>query len=109
MSEERFAQIVARYRDAPNVTLGTGFGTNPGLRVGGKIFAMLAHEHLVVKLPRPRVDELVDAGTGARFQPGTGRVMKEWLSVPADAAGLWDTLVDEAFRFVGGDQKAIDL
>jgi hypothetical protein len=34
---------------------------------------MLVKEELVVKLPRPRVDELVAAGRGARFEPGLGR------------------------------------
>jgi hypothetical protein len=33
-----------------------------------------------VKLPRERVDELVEAGAGHRFDPGHGRLMKEWVA-----------------------------
>ena len=34
--------------------------------VNGKIFAMLTRGPFVVKLPRERVDDLVDAGKGKR-------------------------------------------
>jgi hypothetical protein len=83
------------------VTSGTGFGTNQGLRVSGKIFAMLVGGELVVKLPRDRVDELVDAGAARRFDAGKGRPMKEWASVPASASRRWRGLVEEARTFVG--------
>jgi TfoX/Sxy family transcriptional regulator of competence genes len=83
------------------VTGGTGFGTSEGLRVSGKIFAMLVRGELVVKLPRDRVDELVEAGAARRFDAWKGRPMKEWASVPASASRRWKGLVEEARSFVG--------
>ena len=84
------------------VTSGTGFGRNAGLRIGGKIFAMLVGGELVVKLPKDRVDELVASGAARRFEPGTGRVMKEWASVPTTSSRRWRALADDARTFVGG-------
>ena len=83
------------------VSSGTGFGQNEGLRVGGKIFAMLVRGELVVKLPRDRVDELVDAGVAVRFDAGKGRPMKEWASVGPGASRRWRGIVEEARAFVG--------
>ncbi len=74
------------------------FGSN-GLRVDGKIFAMLAQGTLVVKLPRARVDELVAAGHGERFDPGHGRIMKEWF-VATGSKLVWADLAREAHDFV---------
>lgn len=83
------------------VSSGTGFGRNEGLRVGGKIFAMLVRGELVVKLPRERVHELVDDGVAVRFDAGKGRPMKEWASVGPGASRRWRGLVEEARTFVG--------
>jgi TfoX/Sxy family transcriptional regulator of competence genes len=83
------------------VTAGTGFGTSAGLRVSGKIFAMLVRGELVVKLPKDRVDALVETGAARRFDAGKGRPMKEWASVPASASRRWKGLVEEARVFVG--------
>jgi TfoX/Sxy family transcriptional regulator of competence genes len=83
------------------VSSGTGFGTGEGLRVSGKIFAMLVRGELVVKLPKDRVDELVQAGAARHFDAGKGRPMKEWASVPASASRRWKGLVEEARAFVG--------
>lgn len=99
--EERFDALAQRFEREPDVTLGTGFGKTPGLRTNGKIFAMLAHGRLVVKLPRERVDAMVHAGTAQRFEPGTGRVMKEWASVDPDTPEDWLALAEEARAFVG--------
>jgi len=74
------------------------FGSN-GLKTKGKIFAMLAQETVVVKLPRERVDALVAAGEGEPFDPGHGRRMKEWIALRGDT-GSWLSLAREAHAFV---------
>jgi hypothetical protein len=43
-AEATFDSISARL--LPEVTAGTGFGSRPGLRVGGKIYAILVEEAL---------------------------------------------------------------
>ena len=98
---ELFARLSKRYVAEPAVSQGTGFGASPGLRVRGRIFAMLAGDGLVVKLPKTRVDELESSGVGARFDPGHGRVMKEWVAVPVGHGAEWEQLAAEAFDFVG--------
>jgi hypothetical protein len=71
------------------------------LKTDGRIFAMLVKDRLVVKLPAARVTELVEAGVGERFDPGHGRIQKEWLSVSGDDPDQWRTLASEAEAFVG--------
>ena len=79
---------------------GKGFGSG-ALKVNGKIFAMISSKgEFVVKLPEERVNELVAAGKGSRFDPGRGRVMKAWLVVTADHAS-WLPLAKEARKLLG--------
>jgi hypothetical protein len=101
--ERLFRRLASRYVADPSVTQGTGFGSRPGLRLGTKVFAMLGGDgELVVKLPKERVDALVASGAGARFDPRRdGRLMKEWVTVPASRGRQWGRLVGEAFEFVG--------
>jgi hypothetical protein len=99
--EQRFAQLAAGLLAQPDVEEGTGFGSAPGLRIKGKIFAMLVKGELVVKLPRDRVDGLVASSAAAQFDPGHGRLMKEWASVPPDSPEDWERLAGEALQFVG--------
>jgi hypothetical protein len=54
----------------------------------------------VVKLPRARVDELVRLGAGQYFNPGHGKLMKEWIAV-VEREALWSGLAMEARDFVG--------
>jgi hypothetical protein len=72
--------------------------------VNGKIFAMVSSQgDFVVKLPKSRVEELVNAGVGTPFEPGPGRVMKEWLAMSREQKTPgWLDLAREARRFVGG-------
>src|SRR5215471_3537143 len=58
------------------------FGASGQLKIHDKIFAMLVRGTLVVKLPKPRVDALIAAGAGERFDPRQdGRLMKEWVTI----------------------------
>lgn len=75
------------------------FGSS-GLKVGGKVFAMLVKGNLVVKLPKERVDALVASGKGEHFDPGHGRLMKEWVTVGSGAEAAWVALAREAKGFV---------
>jgi len=61
---------------------------------------MSSKGQFVVKLPKDRVDELVRLGRGQYFDPGHGRLMKEWLAVEG-GAGSWIALAREAHRFAG--------
>ena len=54
----------------------------------------------IVKLPRSRVDALVASGNGVRFDPGHGRLMKEWLAVRPNSSLDWERLADEALKFI---------
>lgn len=63
---------------------------------------MMASNHrFVLKLPNARVEQLVVENCGERFEPGPGRVMKEWLVVTSSGID-WIELAHEAYRFVKG-------
>ncbi len=77
------------------------FGST-SLKTNGKIFAMLVKGRLVVKLDRRRVDELVASGEGERFDPGHGRIQKEWLAIESASDEAWLALATESEAFVAG-------
>ena len=60
---------------------------------------MFGRGRFVVKLPKSRVDDLVSAGAGERFDPGHGRLMKEWIVVTSSKDD-WIKLATEAYHFV---------
>ncbi len=110
-AEDRWAALVETMLAAGRATYGSDAGPqrafgSTSLKTNGKIFAMLVGERLVVKLDRRRVDALVDAGEGERFDPGHGRLMKEWLAVTSDTDDVWLALATEAESFVAGRPKA---
>jgi hypothetical protein len=100
-TEEAFATLAERFAREPGVEFGTGFGPAPGLRAGGKIFAMLPHGELVVKLPAARCAALVDDGDGHLFVVGK-RTMREWLVVDGIDPESWLALAAEALEYVRG-------
>jgi TfoX/Sxy family transcriptional regulator of competence genes len=96
--DPRFARVAQAFARAPEVTYGKMFASM-GLKVSGKIFAMFVKGRFVAKLPKERVDELVRSGTGAHFDPGHGRLMKEWIALEGTEE-LWLDLAKEARRSV---------
>jgi hypothetical protein len=101
---ERFENLRQRFTARPLVTEGTGFARSGGLRVGGRIFVIFGEHEITVKLPKARVDDLVAQNVGRLFDPGHGRLMRQWLTVPASHADAWEVLAEEAFAFVGGER-----
>jgi len=105
--EEHYEAIVRALLRNPGVTRGSketsskrGFGSD-AVRTDNRIFAMLSSKRrFVVKLPRRRVDALIASGAGERFDPGHGRLMKEWLAVNPTSKQEWLPLAREAMQFV---------
>ena len=99
--DPRFTAVIDAFSSDRRVTSGLMMASL-GLKVGGKIFAMLVRGQLVVKLPPDRVAALVDAGLGEQFDPRRdGRLMKEWLVIAGDEPP-WVDVAREAHDFVGG-------
>jgi hypothetical protein len=100
-----FIRIVDAFAKDQRVSRGKGRGFGSGaLKVDGKIFAMMSSKgKFVVKLPKERVDALVASGQGERFDPGHGRLMKEWVTILAGQTH-WVKLAREAHRFIAGDR-----
>jgi len=102
--EERYARLVERFAGESGVThedaSSRSFGAG-ALKAGGKIFAMLVRGRLVLKLPKERVDALVEAGAGERFDANKGRPMKEWIALgDSHSDAQWLELAREAKSFV---------
>ncbi|MEA2778584.1 MAG: hypothetical protein QOK29_128 [Rhodospirillaceae bacterium] len=104
--EARYAELCASFFSRGDVSPSEkkGFGSS-ALVVDGRIFAMLTRGRLVVKLPKMRVDALVGAGWGERFDANRGRPMKEWLMVNSGHEEEWPSLAQEALAFVASGHK----
>lgn len=102
--DPRFQPVIKAFGKDPQVHCGEGKGFGSGaLKVNGKIFATMSSKgSFVVKLPKARVDDLVSNGKGQRFDPGYGRLMREWLVVNGSEVD-WIELAREARDFVARD------
>ena len=98
--ETLFASVIDSLIGQPKITQAKMFGAT-GLKIGGKVFSMVHKGRLVVKLPAARVAALIKSGDGAPFDPGHGKLMKEWVAVKPMAKGVWIKLAEEARDFVG--------
>ena len=97
--DANFQPIVKAFAADKNVTLGGRFGS-VSLKIQDKVVAMLVKGKFVVKLPKDRVAELVATAGAEYFDPGHGRLMKEWVAL-AGQQERWIALAKEARDFVG--------
>ena len=99
--EDRYEDLIVELAGVAGVTLPQdkrGFGRT-ALRFRNKIFVMLVRGRLVLKLPAERVDVLVAAGEGVRFDANKGTPMREWLSLDPGSGQSWLLLAREALDF----------
>ncbi|MBI2887449.1 MAG: hypothetical protein HYY02_09590 [Chloroflexi bacterium] len=103
VAEEAFEAVAQHLLVDPGITRAKMFGA-PTLKVGSKVFACLYKGRLVVKLPRAQVDALVRSGQGEHFDPGMGRIMKEWVALEHAEAAAVQHIMEQARDFVAGDR-----
>ena len=99
----RWSAVVTSFADDREVAVGEGRGFGAGaLKVKGKIFAFVsAKGDFVVKLPKARADQLFAGRLATPFDPGHGRLMKQWAVILGPETD-WPFLAGEARAFVGG-------
>lgn len=97
-----FWEVSAAALTQSDVATGTMMGF-PCLRVSGAFFASCDHRtgDLIIKLPRHRVQQLIQAGTGRPFAPA-GRTFREWVLISDRDPARWTALIDEARTFAAG-------
>lgn len=100
-ADAHYAALAARFIARPCVARSESKGFGAGaLTWGGRIFAALTRrKRLVVKLKKSRVDWLVAAEIGERFEPNPGRPMQEWLLIAPGHETEWQKLAEEALAF----------
>ncbi len=98
--DARYEDLIADLIGEPGVTppQGGGFGRS-AVRFSGKIFVMFVRGRLVLKLPEQRVDDMIAAGHGQRFDANKGTPMREWLSLDPRSDQPWLPLAREALSF----------
>lgn len=103
MSAEDQLQDLARSMvGKPGVDLAPGkrgFGSGT-LQVGGRIFAMVTRDRLVLKLPAARVAGLIASGAGSPFDAGKGKPMREWVMLEDATEDELLALAEEAIAYV---------
>lgn len=91
--------------EADNVDEGTLMGF-PCIRVNTDFFAAPEYKtgSLIAKLPKDRVQELIQQGIGFPFAPA-GKVFKEWVLIEERDDDMWKGILQEAKEFVASKKK----
>ena len=94
-----FRRVLEALGETAGVETGRMFGSD-ALKVGGKVFSICVKDRLVVKLPEQRAKELIQRKLAAPFDPGHGRIMKEWVAIAPDTPLDWTAISKESKAFV---------
>ena len=83
-----YTEVKAHFANDPDVDVLSGRGVQ-GIKLGGKLFVMFMKGDLLVKLPEHRVKEIINIGDGVPYDPGTGKIMKNRVLIPASNKNTW--------------------
>jgi TfoX/Sxy family transcriptional regulator of competence genes len=75
------------------------FGS-PCLSVNGKVFASFHKDDMTFKLGQAAREQALQLAGARHFDPGMGRPMKEWVSVPTEQSDHWRELADQAYSYI---------
>ncbi|MHA1110158.1 MAG: hypothetical protein ACTSRE_03610 [Promethearchaeota archaeon] len=75
------------------------------LKIRKKMFCMYNKERFIAKLLKGRVTELIDLEMGLPYDPGNGKIMKEWVIIPSEISERWIEFASEAKEFVKKNAK----
>jgi len=92
--EETWSKVKEQFLKLPEVQK-----QGESLKIRKKMFAMLNKGRYIVKLPKERVEKLLNSGNGLPYDPGNGKIMKEWVIIPEDYSDKWIEYASEAKEF----------
>ncbi|HZR30193.1 MAG TPA: hypothetical protein VFA71_15555 [Terriglobales bacterium] len=104
--EDLAALLASMLQDLPQVSVKKHVG-HASFLAGKKVFAFTRDEGVAVKLPREKIQELVNKKSAAPLVMGK-RVMKEWVVIKRKSAGEYKkdlSLFKEAVAFVSSLRK----
>ena len=89
----------------PGVQSSQAFGY-PAYKINGKVFAFVGSNGASAKLPKARVQQLVESGGALRpFEVAEGVIWKEWVLLELPNVAMYRNysgLFDEAIQYVAG-------
>ena len=90
-----FESLKERYENQENIAF-----QGKAVKLVNKMFAFVGKGLLVVKLDKKRVTEMLESGEGLPYDPGNGKIGKEWVIIGGESLKKWEAYADEAKEFV---------
>ena len=94
MSENKWIDLKSHFLEQDEVQK-----QGESLKIRRKMFCMFSKVTFVVKLPKNRVSELLESKEGLPYDPGNGKIMKEWVIIPESTLEKWIALAQEGKEF----------